>query len=266
MTILDEIAAKKRKRVNKRRMELPFEAVKKLALEKVGQETNLFGFYKALAKDGLSIIGEVKNASPSTGKLQVQLDYSTRINKYESSVDAISILTEEDYFMGSIEIFQKIRFMTDVPLLRKDFIIDEYQIYESKVIGADCILLIAGLLDIETLIYFYNVATELNMNVLMEVHNKEELEKALQTDANIIGINNRNLKTFEIDLNTTIQLRKLVPEDKLVVTESGVTELVHMEILSQANIDALLIGRGLMERSEPDIFSKELKSIYAKAN
>lgn len=260
--ILQEIANKKRDRVSVLKKNKPIELVKQEALNIVAMETTKSSFYNAICKKGLSIIGEFKQASPSTGKLDVKLNKTERIDKYINSVDAISILTEEDYFLGSTKVFEEIRCNTDLPLLRKDFIIDPYQIYESKVIGANCILLIAALLNEEELISYYKLSKELNIDVLLEIHNKEELAKALYTESSIIGINNRNLNDFSIDLKTTLELRPLIPNNRLVVSESGIFTSKDIEILKQTQIDAILIGRALMESESPDNLAKELKKSY----
>lgn len=259
--ILDQIAGKKRERLDIKKRKIDFNTIKSLAKDKVTTKEHN-AFIKVIQKKGLSVIGEVKNASPSTGKLNVQLDITQRIKKYEAVVQAISILTEEDYFDGSIEIFNSIRSITSMPLLRKDFIIDPYQIYESKAIGADCILLIAALLETKQLIEYYQLAKSLGLDVLLETHNESEVEKALRTDAAIIGINNRNLKDFTIDLDTTIRLRKYIPNDRLVISESGILSLKDIEVLKQTYIDGVLVGRALMETGQPDITVKEWRELY----
>ena len=159
-------------------------------------------FYDALAKPGLSIIGEFKKASPSLGVIDSKLDLTARIDQYNASVDAISCLTEEDHFHGNVEYFQKIRKITPLPMIRKDFVIDPYQVYEAKVIGADAILLIAAILEDDQMKRLYDLAYGLGMDVLLEVHEEEEMERALDLDAKIIGVNNRNLKDFTISLKS----------------------------------------------------------------
>lgn len=222
------------------------------------------GFKQALRKKGLSIIGEFKNASPSLGEITSKIDLPERIRQYNFSVDAISCLTEEDHFDGSTDYFKDIREMTDLPMLRKDFIIDEYQIYEAKVIGADAILLIAAILEDDVLEDFYRLAHHLDMDVLVEVHDEEELSRAVKLGADIIGVNNRNLKDFTISLDTTKRLRGLVPKGTVFVSESGVTEDTHVEFLKKCDIDALLIGRALMEADSPFDKASAWKRIYDK--
>jgi indole-3-glycerol phosphate synthase len=259
--ILDEIIEKKKERLKFLKKQQPIDNIKEEAL-RMAVEPSDFNFYKALSKEGLSIIGEVKNASPSTGPLSVQLNVKDRIKQYETSVDAISILTEEDYFAGNIDIFKRIRSITKTPLLRKDFIIDSYQIYESKCIGADAILLIATALNVEDLMTYYELATALGLDVLLEVHDEKDLEKALQTRAKIIGVNNRNLKTFVIDLETTKRLKPLVPKDRLTISESGVATNEDIEFLKTCSIDGILVGKTLMETDAPKKLAKEWKEIY----
>lgn len=177
------------------------------------------GFYQALSKSGISIIGEFKNASPSLGKIKSKINLLDRIDEYNESVDAISCLTEEDHFDGNVDYLKKIRTITELPILRKDFMIDPYQFYEAKAIGADAVLLIAAILDDAQMKDFYQLSKELELDALVEVHDEKELERAMKIDADIIGVNNRNLKDFTISLDTTVQLSKLVPEDKVLVAE-----------------------------------------------
>lgn len=223
------------------------------------------GFKQALKKKGLSIIGEFKNASPSLGEITSRIDLPERIRQYNFSVDAISCLTEEDHFDGSTDYFKEIREMTDLPMLRKDFIIDEYQIYEAKAIGADAILLIAAILEDDVMADFYRLSHHLDMDVLLEVHDEAETERAVKLGADIIGVNNRNLKDFTISLDTTKRLRSMVPRGAVFVSESGVTEDAHVEFMKQCEVDALLIGRALMEASSPFDKARGWKQVYDEA-
>ncbi|TCK98224.1 indole-3-glycerol phosphate synthase [Natranaerovirga hydrolytica] len=258
--ILDEIIGKKKIRLEAVKKAKPLELIKEKA---IAMEMDLENtFYHAISQQGLSVIGEIKKASPSTGDLDVMLSLDQRINQYDQSVDAISVLTEEDYFKGSVEIFKEVRHKTQKPLLRKDFIIDAYQIYEAKVIGADAILLIATALKEDDLIMLCALARTLNLEVLMEVHNKEDLEKALKTNARIIGINNRNLKDFSIDLTTTRELVPFIPSDRLVISESGIKDEKDISDLKEIKVDGILVGRTLMEMEHPKQTVKEWKQYF----
>lgn len=261
--ILDEIVANKKKRLVLHKQEISEEAMKQQALESKRASVS---FYDALRKGGLSIIGEFKKASPSLGTIDNPIPLTNRIEQYNQSVDAISVLTEEDHFKGSVSYLKGVREISNLPILRKDFIIDAYQIYEAKVIGADAILLIAAILSKEELKEFYELATSLGLDVLLEVHNEEEVEKALSVNPKIIGVNNRNLKDFTISLDTTKRLRTLVPKDTIFVSESGVTNESHIAFLKECNVNALLIGRAFMESENPMELARRWKKIYEDEN
>ncbi|MEE1341253.1 MAG: indole-3-glycerol phosphate synthase TrpC [Lachnospiraceae bacterium] len=261
--ILDEIVANKKKRLVLHKQEISEEAMKQQALESKRASVS---FYDALRKGGLSIIGEFKKASPSLGTIDNPIPLTNRIEQYNQSVDAISVLTEEDHFKGSVSYLKGVREISNLPILRKDFIIDAYQIYEAKVIGADAILLIAAILSKEELKEFYELATSLGLDVLLEVHNEEEVEKALSVNPKIIGVNNRNLKDFTISLDTTKRLRTLVPKDTIFVSESGVTNESHIAFLKECNVNALLIGRAFMESENPKELARRWKKIYEDEN
>lgn len=208
-------------------------------------------FYNALAADGISIIGEFKKASPSLGKIDSKIDLMERIDEYNASVDAISCLTEEDHFNGNIEYLKQIREVSLLPILRKDFMIDEYQFYEARVIGADAVLLITAILDDAQMLDFYQLARELKLDVLVETHDEYEIERALKIDPRIIGVNNRNLKDFSISLENTGRLKKYIPQDKISVAESGIMNDSDVEYLKEVDVDAFLIGRAFMESENP---------------
>ncbi len=254
--ILDEIVADKKKRLVEHKARISEEEMKTLA---ASCERESISFYKALAKEGLSIIGEFKKASPSHGKMDNKIELTDRIGQYNASVDAISCLTEEDHFLGSVEYFKQIRQISPLPMIRKDFIIDPYQIFEAKVIGADCILLIAAILTDRELKLFYELAYALGMDVLVEVHDEVEMMRAVGLDAKIIGVNNRNLKDFTIDLETTSKLAQMVPEETLLVSESGVTKDEDVAFLKKVGVDALLIGTVFMEATDPEALAKKWK-------
>lgn len=253
--ILDEIVADKKKRlpqhkanISEQKMrEMAEEMIKKQPVEKKGKNA----FYQALAKPGISIIGEFKKASPSLGTIESKINLIDRIEEYNASVDAISCLTEEDHFHGSVDYLKEIRKMSPLPIIRKDFMIEEYQFYEAKVIGADAILLIAAILDDAQLKDFYDLATELGLDALVETHDEREMERALKLDAEIIGVNNRDLRDFTIRLDTTRRLTKMVPQDKIFVAESGIVTDDDVRFLKESRVDAFLIGRAFMEAENP---------------
>ncbi len=219
-------------------------------------------FYRALSKKGLSFIAEVKKASPSKGLIVKDFNPTEIAKEYENiNIDAISVLTEPHFFQGSTKILEQINQEVSTPLLRKDFIIDAFQIYEAKCIGASAILLICALLDRDKIETFYQIATSLNLDVLLEVHNKEELKVALGIDPKIIGINNRDLKTFKVDLSTTERLREYISANTIVVSESGYFNSSDVCRAKKANIDALLIGESFMRSKNKALHLRELRGI-----
>lgn len=257
--ILDTIVEDKKRRLVEHKTVIAEKEMRRLAL---ASERKSISFCNALIKEGLSIIGEFKKASPSMGKINMTMKMTDRIDDYNRSVDAISCLTEEDHFLGNVQYFKQIRNITPLPMIRKDFIIDAYQIYEAKVIGADCILLIAAILTDEQMKEFYDLAYSLDMDVLLEVHDEEEMERALRLKPRIVGVNNRNLKDFTISLENTWRLRPMVPPDTVFVSESGVSNAEHIRFLRQCNVDALLIGGAFMLSAHPKELAKEWKAIY----
>ncbi len=256
--ILDEIVADKKVRLRMHKEAITEGEMIRFASSSVRRSCN---FKEALKKPGLSIIGEFKQASPSLGNITSKVDLTERISQYNFSVDAISCLTEEDHFNGNTEYFKKIRMMSDLPMLRKDFIIDEYQIYEAKVIGADAILLIAAILNDDEMGTFYKLAHDLGMDVLLEVHDEQEMERAIRLGADIIGVNNRNLKDFTISLDTTKRLALMIPDQTVLVSESGVTKDEDIMFLKECGVNALLIGRALMEHEKPFELARHWKSL-----
>ena len=257
--ILDDIVADKRKRLIESKQKISEDEMRFLG---ASNERQCISFYDALAKPGLSIIGEFKKASPSVGVIQSKIELTDRIDQYNEAVDAISCLTEEDHFNGNIEFLKNIRGISHLPILRKDFIIDEYQIYEAKIIGADAILLIAAILDDETMKRLYDLAYRLGMDVLLEVHDEEEMQRALSMNAKIIGVNNRNLKDFSISLETTKRLSHLVNAEVVFVSESGISTKEDMDFLKNCNVNALLIGRAFMESENPKELARSWKEIF----
>ncbi|MCR5785193.1 MAG: indole-3-glycerol phosphate synthase TrpC [Eubacterium sp.] len=262
--ILDKIVEDKKIRLKEHKEKFSFEEARREAEKRI-KDDSLTGaketFYDALSKPGLSIIGEFKKASPSLGNIEKTMELDERIAEYTKSVEAISCLTEEDHFYGNTEYFKEIKKMTNLPMIRKDFMIDEYQFYEAKAIGANAILLIAAILDKEQMKAFYQLTRELEMDALIETHNEKEVEDALYTGGRIIGVNNRDLKDFTIRLETTKNLRKYIPDDKCFVTESGITDDESIKYLKECKVDACLIGRAFMETADPAALAKKWKEI-----
>ena len=221
--ILDQIVSDKKRRLPEHKRRIPEQEMRKLAETYEGSHHDFKG---ALEGDVISIIGEFKKASPSLGKIKSKINLLDRIEEYNTSVDAISCL-------------------------RKDFMIDPYQFYDARAIGADAVLLIAAILDDVQIYDFYQLAGELGLDALVEVHDEAEMERALKLDAKIIGVNNRNLKDFSIDLHTTERLSRMVPQGKLLVAESGIVSDEDVEFLKACGVDAFLIGRAFMEAEHP---------------
>ena len=224
-------------------------------------EAHPASFYEGLAKPGISIIGEFKKASPSLGNINSQIDLTKRIDEYNTSVDCISCLTEEDHFLGTVHYLKEIREISPLPILRKDFMIDEYQFYEAKVIGANAILLITGILDDVQMKDFYQLTTELGLDALFEAHTEEQMDRALNCGAKIVGVNNRDLRDFTIKLDTTKRLSKMVPDDRILVAESGIVSDEDVKYLKECRVDAFLIGRAFMEAANPQELAKHWKAL-----
>lgn len=256
--ILDEIVADKKKRLSEQKARIGEWEMRRCAEEYVGTSHS---FADAIRKDNISIIGEFKKASPSLGKIKSKINLLDRIEEYNVSVDAISCLTEEDHFDGSVEYLKEIRDLSELPMLRKDFMIDSYQFYEAKAIGADAVLLIAAILDDAQMYDFFRLTKELRLDTLVEVHDEYEMDRALKLDADIIGVNNRNLKDFSIDLRTTERLGKMLPAGKLFVAESGILNDMDVMYLKSCQVDAFLIGRALMEAEHPKAVAAHFKAL-----
>jgi indole-3-glycerol phosphate synthase len=248
MNKLEEIIAHKRTEVEKLRPRA--DKLRAAALER----NDFRSFYGALHQgpEHLAVIAEVKKASPSAGVIAADFDPVAVAKTYDrGGASAISVLTDEKFFQGSLSYLARIREVTNAPLLRKDFIVDEVQIYESAVAGADAILLIVAALEQKDLVHFLKVAANCQLDVLVEVHERAELDRALETDACIIGINNRNLKTFAVDLHTTQELAEDVPEDMILVSESGIKTPEEARRLFEWGANAILVGEGLMRSPDP---------------
>jgi len=199
-----------------------------------------------------AVIAEIKKASPSKGVIRSDFNPSLIAKSYEDGGAAcLSVLTDVDYFQGELGYLKEVKEACQLPVLRKDFIIDAYQIYESKSAGADCILLIAAALELDQMKEFEEIASTLNMNVLVESHNLEELKNALQLKTQLIGINNRNLKTFDVSLDTTFDLKKEIPQDRIVITESGIFTHDDLKLMNDHGIFTFLIGEAFMRDKDP---------------
>ena len=250
--ILDKIVIATKMRVERLKLETPFEEKKKAAEDVArdqwqGEGGFKFPFKKALAKEGISFICEIKKASPSKGLISPAFPYRQVAIEYENSgAGAISVLTEPDFFQGLDQYLSEVVELVKIPVLRKDFTVDPYQIYEAKVMGASAILLICAILSDEQLKSFLGIAKGLGLDALVETHNQEEIERAIIAGADIIGVNNRDLKTFQVDLENSISLRKSVPQSILFVAESGIKSREDILKLENAGVDGVLIGETLM--------------------
>ena len=260
MSILDKIAEKKRERLSISKSRVPLRDLRG-RIQDIEEPRD----FRTAIKRGdrhIRLIAEIKKASPSKGVIRKDFDPVGIARIYEDkAVDAVSVLTEEDFFSGDLGYIPEVKNTVSRPVLRKDFILDEYQIYESRANGADAVLLIAALLDPAQAGDYLGLARELGLSVLFEVHGFEELEKALRLGADIIGINNRDLKTLSVDLRTTFLLMKEVPSDRVVVSESGIRAREDVMRLDEKGVDAMLIGTTLMESQDIGKKIDELRGI-----
>jgi len=228
------------------------------------RNSNPPSFLDAVRKNGLSVIAEVKGASPSAGVIRHRFDPIQTALEYEKAADAISVLTEQDYFLGSSAYLEEISGAISLPVLRKDFIIDEYQIFEAKALGASCVLLIVSILERETLSAFIKLSHGIGLEALVEIHDENELEDAVVSGARIIGINNRDLRTFNVDLGTTVRLSQAVTDEIVVISESGIRTEKDIQLLKEARIDGILVGECVMRSGRPEEKILELKRAYER--
>ncbi len=238
----------------------PYEEVKSKALE---IPKGSFEFEKTLKKDGLSFICEVKKASPSKGVIAQDFDYLSIAKEYENAgASAISCLTEPKWFMGSDKYLQEICENVSIPVLRKDFTVCDYQIYEAKLLGASAVLLICTLLETQTIKEYIKICDTLGISALVEAHNESEINSALEAGARIIGVNNRNLKDFSVDVNNSTRYRQMIPENTVFVSESGIKTHDDIKVLLNNKTDAVLIGETLMRVENKKAALEEL--LYGK--
>ena len=250
--ILQKILARKHEEVDQRSKIRSLESVRARAEAQPAARGFVEAIRRKHAAGEAAVIAEVKKASPSKGLIRGDFDPAAIARSYEAAGAAcLSVLTDVDFFQGSNRYLGEAREACALPVLRKDFVVDPYQVYEARLIGADCVLLIVAALEDTPLIEMANLAQELGMDVLMEVHDIDELERALQTDCALIGVNNRNLRTFEVSLDTSVALKAAIPPDRIAVTESGIGSRADVARMRAAGIETFLIGESFMRESDP---------------
>ncbi|MBT5388832.1 MAG: indole-3-glycerol phosphate synthase TrpC [Porticoccaceae bacterium] len=260
-TILKKILARKVEEIAERSAQVPLSELK----QKLSHASKPRGFAAALtaklANGESAVIAEIKKASPSKGIIRADFDpESIAVSYAQGGAACLSVLTDFDFFHGADEYLKQARAACDLPVIRKDFIIDEYQVYEARVMGADCILLIVSALAEQQLVSLHQVAVSLGMDVLIEVHDAAELATALKLENPMVGINNRNLHTFEVSLNNTFQLLEQIPADKIVITESGIHSREDVAAMRERNVNAFLVGEAFMRSDEPGQLLSEMFS------
>ena len=250
--ILDKIIAVKREEIASAIKRKPLAVMREDAESRVLARDFAGAIRAKVAEGKAAVIAEIKKASPSKGVLRADFIPADIAQSYaEYGAACLSVLTDKQFFMGEIDYLKQARASCSLPVLRKDFMVDVYQVYESRVMGADCILLIAACLDDKQMRDMEALAMSLDMSVLVEVHDAAELERALQLKTPLIGINNRNLKTFEVSLDTTITLASKVPAGRIVVTESGISTAADVQRMRQAKVNAFLVGEAFMRAEDP---------------
>lgn len=257
--ILDDIVAHKKLEVDIQKSNVPLDGIKR---DLKGVDA-VRGFKTAISAPGtINLIAEIKKASPSRGVIRSDFDPEAIARIYEDNgAAAISVLTDSKFFQGHLSFLARVRSATSsLPILRKDFIIDEYQIYQSRLAGADAILLIAAILDLTTLTRFLNIASDVDLDCLVEVHTVDELAMVLDTDAPVIGINNRDLRIFKTDIRTTDRLMQMIPKDRVVVSESGISSKEDVDFLRSCGAKAMLVGESLMRSDDIGLKLRRLMS------
>lgn len=258
--ILKKIIDRKIEEIQQRKSQTSEEWLK----EKLTDASPVRGFVDSMksriANNQAAVIAEIKKASPSKGVMRENFQPAEIAKSYEQGgASCLSVLTDIDFFQGSDEYLQQARAACNLPVIRKDFIIDPYQVYEARAIGADCILLIVAVLSDEQMQALYDLATELGMDVLIETHDEAELKRALPLNADLVGINNRNLRNFETSLDTTLDLLGRIPDDRIVVTESGIHTAEHVQLMRDHKVNAFLVGEAFMRADDPGV---ELKKLF----
>lgn len=257
--ILNTILARKAEEIQQRSRVRPLADLRARALQQPPTRGFVDAIHRRHAAGETAVIAEVKKASPSKGLIRPDFNPAQIARSYETGGAAcLSVLTDVDFFQGSNLYLGEARGACSLPVLRKDFTIDPYQVYEARVIGADCILLIVAALEDGPLVEMANLAMELGMDVLVEVHDIDELERALQTDCELIGVNNRNLRSFEVSLDTTLSLRDAVPPDRILVTESGIATRGDVTRMRDAGVRTFLVGESFMREPEPGVALQRL--------
>ncbi len=256
-TILDELADYARIRVEKSKLNTPLEEMR---LQAEVLPKGDFSFEKALKKEGISFICECKKASPSKGIIAEEFPYLDIAKEYEKAgADCISVLTEPKWFLGADRYLKEITDAVSIPCIRKDFTVDEYMIYEAKVLGASAVLLICSILEGEQIKEYIDICDSLGLSALVEAHDEAEIEIGLEAGARIIGVNNRNLKDFSVDTGNSMRLRQLIPRDVIYVSESGIKTPEDVSILKENGVDAVLIGETLMRAQDKKAMLEKLK-------
>ncbi len=256
--ILNELAAYAVERVEAAKKEISTEEMMEKAFTANSKED--YAFEKALMGEGIHFVCECKKASPSKGLIAEDFPYLDIAKDYEAAgASAISVLTEPKWFLGKNDYLKEIAREVKIPVLRKDFTVDEYMIYEAKVLGASAVLFICAILDRDRLVHFMNVADGLGLSAVVEAHDENEVRMAAECGARIIGVNNRNLKDFTVDVNNSIALRKLVSDDILFIAESGIKSREDVRILEENNVNGVLIGESLMRSADKKKMLSELR-------
>ncbi|MGN0630762.1 MAG: indole-3-glycerol phosphate synthase TrpC [Ruminococcus sp.] len=259
MTILDELAAAAKERTEAAKQKISAEKIKEMAL---ALPKGSFEFEKALKKSDIAFICECKKASPSKGIIAEDFPYLSIAKEYEAAgADCISVLTEPTRFLGSDEYLREIAEAVNIPCIRKDFTVDEYMIYEAKLLGAKAVLLICSILTEKQIAEYIKICDTLGMSALVETHNEDEIKTAISCKARIIGVNNRNLKDFSVDTDNSRRMRELVPSDVIFVSESGIQNADDIAALRKTGADAVLIGETLMRAEDKKQKLDELKGI-----
>ena len=259
MTILDQLAEHARERVAASKSIRPLEQVR---AEAQALPKGDFPFEKALRREGLSFICECKKASPSKGIIAEDFPYLQIAKEYEEAgADCISVLTEPKWFLGSDEYLKEIASAVSTPCIRKDFTVDEYMIYEAKILGASAVLLICSILSMEQIRGYIGICDELGLSALVEAHDEAEVKTALEAGARIIGVNNRNLKDFSVDTGNSMRLKELVGDDVIFVSESGVKDASDVALLKKAGVDAVLVGEALMRAADKKQMLRTFRSV-----